>query len=69
MNEFFKMPKPLKCIKCGHEWYPRIIKGIPRAPRICPTCKVIYWDKPRPLCNDKWNIYLRKYLHNKREEA
>ncbi len=30
------------CVRCGHNWATR--KG--RPPRVCPTCKSPYWDKP-----------------------
>lgn len=32
--------QPLKCRKCGHEWYPRY----PRLPKLCPGCKSKKWQ-------------------------
>ncbi len=34
-----------KCLRCGHEWAPRVI--LDREPTICPSCKSPYWNKPR----------------------
>lgn len=31
------------CIRCDHEWNP--MRSAP--PRICPTCKSPYWNRPR----------------------
>lgn len=43
-----------KCLKCGHEWIPRVDieqlkNGIKEEnkPRICPKCKSAYWDRPK----------------------
>ena len=36
----FHLPK-LKCVKCGHEWFPRREK----APKVCPICKRKNWSK------------------------
>ena len=33
----------LKCLRCGHKWYPRSKDK----PKVCPHCKSPYWDKPR----------------------
>ena len=33
-----------KCERCGHEWVPRDINV---APRVCPSCKTPYWDRPK----------------------
>lgn len=33
-----------RCERCAHEWLPRE-KGV--APKVCPTCKSPYWNKPR----------------------
>jgi hypothetical protein len=41
INEF-KLPK-LKCLRCGHEWCPRI----ETMPKVCPTCKNPYWNTER----------------------
>ena len=32
-----------RCERCGHDWVPR---NEP-APRVCPSCKSPYWDRPR----------------------
>ena len=31
-----------KCIKCGHEWKPRV-----EYPKECPNCKSRYWKKEK----------------------
>lgn len=33
----------LRCLRCGHEWYPRSSE----LPGTCPKCKSPYWDKER----------------------
>ena len=33
-----------RCERCDHEWVPRE-KG--QEPRVCPSCKSPYWNKPR----------------------
>ena len=33
-----------RCERCGHEWVPRDKDA---EPRVCPSCKSPYWDKPR----------------------
>jgi rubrerythrin len=33
-----------KCERCGHEWIPKDEK---KPPRVCPSCKSPYWDRPR----------------------
>jgi len=33
----------LKCLRCGHEWFPRK----PEKPLVCPGCNSPYWDRPR----------------------
>lgn len=33
-----------RCYRCGHEWRPNRIDV---APRVCPSCKSPYWDRPR----------------------
>ena len=33
----------LSCQRCGHSWIPRR----PQKPRVCPTCRSPYWDRPR----------------------
>jgi predicted Zn-ribbon and HTH transcriptional regulator len=34
----------LLCDRCGHEWLTRR----PQLPKICPKCKSIYWNTPKP---------------------
>lgn len=43
-----------KCLRCQHEWIPRVSMGelqgeikAENKPRICPNCKSAYWDIPR----------------------
>ena len=36
----------LKCVRCGHEWYPRLPEI-----RICPKCKSAFWDRERKQKN------------------
>jgi hypothetical protein len=31
-----------KCLRCGHEWYPKV----PGTPLRCGKCKTPYWDTP-----------------------
>ena len=31
-----------KCLRCGHTWASRLLKGEPKA---CPGCKSYSWDK------------------------
>jgi hypothetical protein len=33
------MIKPLKCLRCNHEWYQRR----PKKPKVCPSCKRLNW--------------------------
>lgn len=33
----------LKCLKCGHEWHPRI-EG---RPLTCPKCRQAGWDREK----------------------
>lgn len=35
-------PAQVKCLRCGHEWTPRIATR----PRRCPNCTSPYWHKP-----------------------
>ncbi len=35
--------KKLKCMRCGHEWFPRQPDV-----RQCPHCKSVHWETPRP---------------------
>lgn len=37
--------RTLACTRCHHQWYPRS----PDLPRVCPTCKSPYWDRPRKV--------------------
>lgn len=34
-----------RCSRCGHEWVP--MKAASGPPRVCPSCKSPYWDRPR----------------------
>jgi len=34
----------VRCTRCGHEWRPRDMDS---PPRVCPSCKSPYWDRPR----------------------
>ena len=34
-----------RCERCGHEWVPR--GGIEDEPKVCPSCKSPYWNRPR----------------------
>ncbi len=36
--------KKCKCLRCDHEWYPRVPNG---KPVMCPACKSRVWDKER----------------------
>lgn len=38
--------QPQKCLRCDHEWQPRIKK----MPVLCPKCKSPYWSRPRKSC-------------------
>lgn len=33
-----------RCERCEHEWIPR---DFDQEPRVCPTCKSPYWNRPR----------------------
>ena len=33
-----------RCERCGHEWQPRDKE---EEPRVCPSCKSPYWNRPR----------------------
>ena len=40
--------KVLKCVRCGHRWYPRPGKdGQVARPRRCAHCGDPNWDRPR----------------------
>lgn len=42
--------KQLTCLRCGHQWYPRIRKdGTVRRPTLCASCNSPYWSKPREV--------------------
>ncbi len=44
LNAPRKMEMPvLKCLRCGHRWYPRKEK----LPKICGKCKSPYWNRKR----------------------
>jgi len=47
------MLKGYKCERCGHKWYPREEREIPR---VCPKCKSPYWDKPRKTEGQKKDL-------------
>ena len=32
----------LKCLRCGHEWIPRV-----EVPKSCPRCISYQWQKPK----------------------
>lgn len=34
-----------RCSRCGHEWVP--MRNATRPPRVCPSCKSPYYDRPR----------------------
>jgi DNA-directed RNA polymerase subunit RPC12/RpoP len=34
-----------RCTRCGHEWVP--MRSSVGPPRVCPTCKSPYWDRPK----------------------
>lgn len=38
----FHLPR-FRCLRCGHQWYPRS----PKAPVKCPKCKSVIWNKPK----------------------
>ena len=33
-----------RCERCDHEWVPR---DRDQDPKVCPSCKSPYWDRPR----------------------
>ncbi len=33
-----------RCERCQHEWVPR---DKAQEPRVCPSCKSPYWNRPR----------------------
>lgn len=37
--------KGYRCGRCEHEWVPR--KSTEGEPKVCPSCKSPYWNKPR----------------------
>ena len=43
MNDKKVMILGFRCLRCGHEWLPRVEEQ----PRQCPRCKSPYWDKER----------------------
>ena len=36
-----------QCLRCGHEWQPRIHKTKNDKPVACPKCRSPYYNKPR----------------------
>src|SRR5262249_12494192 len=40
--KYLMMNITVKCLRCGHEWTPRI----DRRPRQCPNCHQAKWDVP-----------------------
>jgi len=40
-----------RCQRCSHEWLPRGTSE----PKVCPTCKSPYWDRPRKQPTDQDN--------------
>jgi predicted Zn-ribbon and HTH transcriptional regulator len=42
-KELGRLTSMFTCSRCGHQWWPRNTER----PRICPTCKSPYWDKPK----------------------
>lgn len=63
MAEAYNIKKTVnafKCLKCNHEWIPRVsmeeLTGkIKDMPRICPSCKSAYWDRPKKKKGKKNN--------------
>ena len=43
----FVKVKKLKCMRCGHVWFPRKPEV-----RICPNCQSPYWDRERRQKNE-----------------
>ena len=41
----------LRCMRCGYEWYPRILKGRVKQPNVCAnkTCKSPYWNRSKSV--------------------
>ena len=41
--------KQLTCMRCGYQWYPRVIDGEVKIPDTCPQkeCRSPYWNKKR----------------------
>jgi len=41
--------KQLTCLRCGHQWHPRIIAGKVKIPSTCPDkdCRSPYWNRKR----------------------
>ena len=44
-NSNMKIIRPLKCTRCGYEWYPRT----PQKPKYCANkkCRSPYWNRPK----------------------
>jgi DNA-directed RNA polymerase subunit RPC12/RpoP len=45
--------KKKKCLRCGHEWLPRL----DTRPKACPSCKNRKWDEVRVTPIIKKEIY------------
>jgi len=39
--------RQLLCLRCGHKWYPKIVKGKIKNPGTCAKCRSKYWDKKK----------------------
>ncbi len=37
-----EMPAKQQCLRCGHEWVPRLAEIV-----ACPKCRSPYWNRPR----------------------
>lgn len=63
--------KPLDCLRCGHNWIPRMFdnEGVLIKPKTCPKCRSPYWNKPRRkfkphILNDAWKEGEKERLTN-----
>ena len=34
-----------RCLRCGHEWLTRKGPRGPIEPKVCPSCRSVYWDQ------------------------
>ena len=39
--------KRLKCLRCGYQWYPKIVNGKLNYPGTCASCRSPYWNKKK----------------------